>query len=94
MRKQYSFVACYLIMIGLAIVLSGVASIHAATLPEQANVTVNIGINYGTGPIEWHNNTAVPRSDSLMNATMRVRLLVNDVLALGFNWRLATSRNP
>ena len=72
MKKQSSFAACYLIMIGLTIVLAGVASIHAATLPEQASVAVNIAINYGTGPIEWHNNTVVPRSESLMNATMRV----------------------
>ena len=53
-------------------VLAGVASIHAASLPEQANVTVNIAINYGTGPIEWHNNTAIPRNENLLNATMRV----------------------
>ena len=71
MKKPFAVTTCYLI-ISLAIVLGGLASIHAATLPEQASVAVNIGINYGTGPIEWHNNTVVPRSESLLNATMRV----------------------
>ena len=71
MKKPFAVTTCYLI-ISLAIVLGGLASIHAATLPEQASVAVSIGINYGTGPIEWHNNTVVPRSESLLNATMRV----------------------
>jgi len=41
-------------------------------IAQEATVTVNIGINYGTGPIEWHNGTIVPSGENLLNATMRV----------------------
>lgn len=39
---------------------------------QDATVAVNIGINYGAGAIEWHNDTMVPSGDTLLNATMSV----------------------
>jgi hypothetical protein len=42
------------------------------TVKQDATVTVNIGINYGSGAVEWHNGTIVPLGEFLLNATMRV----------------------
>jgi hypothetical protein len=72
MKKLFSVALFYLIILGLAIALVGIASVRAVTVAQQTTVTVNIGINYGTGPVEWANNTIVPSGESLLNATMRV----------------------
>jgi hypothetical protein len=60
-----------LVTIALSIAAVGVASAQTMTVAQQTTVTVNIGINYGTGPVEWHNST-VPSGENLLNATMRV----------------------
>ena len=72
MRKPLSIALGYLIIMGLAVSLVGVTSVRAVTFTQQATVAVNIGINYGSGPIEWHNNTMVPSGQDLLNATMTV----------------------
>lgn len=72
MKKLFSVALFYLIILGLAIALVGIASVRAVTVAQQTIVTVNIGINYGTGLVEWVNNTIVPSGESLLNATMRV----------------------
>jgi hypothetical protein len=70
MRSLSSTLYC-LATIGLSFVLVGIGSAQTMIVAQQATVTVNIGINYGTGPVEWH-NTTVPSGESLFNATMRV----------------------
>jgi hypothetical protein len=72
MKKSLSVTVSCLIVIGLAIVVVGLASVRAGTLAQQATVSVNMGINYGNGPVEWHNNTGVVSGESLLNVTMRV----------------------
>ena len=72
MKKSLSHASCCLIMASLAIAIVGIASVHAVVVGQEATVTVNIGINYGTGPVDWRNNTIVPSGESLLNATMRV----------------------
>jgi hypothetical protein len=72
MRKQLLSALCCLTVMSLAIALAGVTSVRAATFTQQATVAVNIGINYGSGPIEWHNNTMISSGQDLLNATMTV----------------------
>jgi hypothetical protein len=60
-----------LVTIGLSIGAVGIVSAQTMTFAQQATVTVNIGINYGTGAVEWH-NSSVPSGENLLNATMRV----------------------
>jgi hypothetical protein len=48
------------------------ATADAAHVNQVSSVTVNIGINYGSGPVEWHNDTVVPYGQDLLNATMQV----------------------
>jgi len=69
--KSHSLAMFSLFTIFLAATFLGITSV-SATVTEQADVAVNIGINYGTGPVEWHNNTIIPSGESLLNATMRV----------------------
>jgi hypothetical protein len=59
-------------MLSLAVTLVGIASVPSIVVAQEATVAVNIGINYGTGPIDWHNNTMVPSGENLLNATMSV----------------------
>jgi hypothetical protein len=59
-------------IIGLAMLLVELGSVRATTAAQETTVWVNIGINYGTGPVEWHNNTIVVSGENLLNATMRV----------------------
>ena len=54
---------------------------------RQRNAT---GFTFGGPPA----STTLVATLRPVRDAMRVRLLVNDVLALGFNWRLATSRKP
>jgi len=70
--KSLSVALHCLLMVSLSLVLVGIASAHTTMAAQQATVAVNIGINYGTGPVEWHNNTIVPSGENLLNATMRV----------------------
>jgi hypothetical protein len=72
MKNSLSCTSCCLIMMTLAVALVNVAAVHAIAVTQEATVTVNIGINYGTGPVDWHNNTMVPSGENLLNATMRV----------------------
>ena len=72
MKKSLSAALCCLIMVSLTISVVGIASVHGMTVAQQATVSVNIGINYGTGAVEWQNNTVVPSGEDLLNATMRV----------------------
>jgi hypothetical protein len=72
MKKSLSSALCCLIMTSLAIALVGIASVPAVVVAQEATVVVNIGINYGTGPVEWQNNTSVPSGENLLNATMSV----------------------
>lgn len=72
MKKSASAALCCLIIVSLAIGFGGTALVHAMTVAQQATVSINIGINYGTGPVEWHNNTMVPSGENLLNATMMV----------------------
>jgi hypothetical protein len=61
-----------LVVIGLSFAVVGMSLGQAMMVAQQATVSVNIGINYGAGPVEWHNNTIVPSGENLLNATMRV----------------------
>jgi hypothetical protein len=63
---------CYLITVGLLVVLAGFSVAHSENMPMQTIVTVNIGIDYGAGTVEWHNNTSVAHGENLLNATKRV----------------------
>jgi hypothetical protein len=72
MKKSISYASCCLMMTSLAVVFLGIASVHALAVAQEATVTVNIGINYGTGPVDWRNGTVVPSGENLLNATMRV----------------------
>jgi len=72
MKKLLSCTSCCLIIMSLAAALVSIASVHAIVVAQEATVTVNIGINYGTGPVDWRNNTMVPSGENLLNATMRV----------------------
>jgi hypothetical protein len=73
MKKPLSVALCCLIVVSLTTAFVGIASVHAMTVAQEATVRVNIGINYGTGPVEWpNNNTIVPSGENLLNATMRV----------------------
>lgn len=60
------------LIIVAAAALTGAGSVQAAMIEQQATVSVNIGINYGAGPVEWHNGTVVPSGENLLNATMKV----------------------
>jgi hypothetical protein len=71
-KKSLSAASCSLIIFSSVIALLGIVSVHAMVVAQQATVSVNIGINYGTGPIEWHNNTMVPSGENLLNATKTV----------------------
>jgi hypothetical protein len=72
MKKSLSYAPSCLIITSLAVVFLAIASIHAMAVAQEATVTVNIGINYGTGPVDWRNDTTVPSGENLLNATMRV----------------------
>ena len=61
-----------LVILALILVAGAINSAHAMTVKQDATVTVNIGINYGSGAVEWHNGTIVPLGEFLLNATMRV----------------------
>jgi hypothetical protein len=72
MKKSLLCTSCCVIIMSLAVAIVSTASVHATVVAQEATVTVNIGINYGTGPVDWRNNTMVPSGDNLLNATMRV----------------------
>jgi hypothetical protein len=72
MKKLPSAALCCLILVSLTSVFIEIDLVHSMTVAQQATVSVNIGLNYGTGPIEWHNNTMVPSGESLLNATKAV----------------------
>jgi hypothetical protein len=72
MKKSLSSALCYLIMTSFAVALVGIALIPAVVVAHEATVVVNIGINYGNGPVDWQNNTMVPSGENLLNATMSV----------------------
>jgi hypothetical protein len=59
-------------MMPLVIVLAGSAPVHAIPVTQNRTLIVNIGINYGAGPVNWRNNTKVPSGENLLNVTMRV----------------------
>jgi len=63
-----------IILLGVVLALAtrAIPTADAIAREQEGTVTVNIGINYGTDPVEWHNDTAVPFGESLLNATMRV----------------------
>lgn len=44
----------------------------AVGVSQASTVTVNIGINYGSGSVGWHNDTIVPYGQDLLNATMQI----------------------
>lgn len=72
MKKSLSSALCYLIMTSLAVALVGIAPAPAVVVAQEATVSVNVGINYGTGTVDWQNNTSVPSGENLLNATMSV----------------------
>jgi hypothetical protein len=72
MKKSLSIAWCCLIATSLVAALVGIALVPAVVVAQEATVAVNIGINYGTGSIEWHNNTMIPSGENLLNVTMRV----------------------
>jgi hypothetical protein len=72
MKKSLSCTFCCLIIMSLAAAHVDIASVHAIVVAQETTVTINIGINYGTGPVDWRNNTMVPSGENLLNATMRV----------------------
>lgn len=72
MKKSTSAALCCLIIVSLTIAFGATALVHAMTVAQQTTVSINIGINYGTGPVEWHNSTTVPSGENLLNATMMV----------------------
>jgi hypothetical protein len=72
MKKSLSNASYCLIMMGLAVALVGIASVPVVVVAQEPTVIVNIGINYGTGPIDWKNNTSVRSGENLLNATMSV----------------------
>lgn len=61
-----------LIMTIIAVAPVCFVSLPSMVVAQDATVAVNIGINYGAGAIEWHNDTMVPSGDTLLNATMSV----------------------
>ncbi len=65
-------VMCLLGILGLSVGTCMISAAEAAEIDQETTVIVNIGINYGNGPVEWHNDTAVPSGEDLLNATMRV----------------------
>jgi len=66
--KWFSFI----VVVALLLAAGSMNDAGAIGTKEEASVTVNIGINYGNGTIEWHNGTIVPSGEFLLNATMRV----------------------
>jgi len=68
--KPVAVILCSLAVVGLA--ATGLNVVYAILVEQEATVTVNIGINYGSGAVEWHNGTSVPSGENLLNATMRV----------------------
>lgn len=70
MKSLASF--CLVGMVAFLATAGAIGVTHAITFGQEATVTVNIGINYGNGAIEWHNGTTVPSGEFLLNATMRV----------------------
>ncbi len=72
MRKSLSTVLYCAIIVGLTVGFVGITSVGALTFTQQTTVAVNVGINYGTGPVEWHNNTLIPSGQDLLNGTMTV----------------------
>jgi hypothetical protein len=70
--KMKSLVSLSLVaMVALLATAGAIDLSHAVVIEQEATVTVNIGINYGNGTIEWYNGT-VPSGEFLLNATMRV----------------------
>jgi len=49
-----------------------IGGVHGVTTEQGATVSVNIGIDYGSGAVEWHNSTVVPLGEFLLNATIGV----------------------
>ena len=70
MKSSSALPYCFVLIV-LSFALVGIASAQTMIVAQQATVAVNIGINYGTGPVEWH-NTTVPSGENLLNATKRV----------------------
>lgn len=68
--KPFAVILTVTLMMGLG--LCGLNVAAGSVIEQEETVTVNLGINYGTGSVEWHNGTAVPSGESLLNATMRV----------------------
>jgi hypothetical protein len=72
MERSLSNALCFLIITSLTLVSVCSVSVQPMAVAQEATVTVNIGINYGAGPVEWHNGTIVPSGENLLNATVRV----------------------
>ena len=72
--KSLSFVIVVAMVLAAGSTNGACADDGAGTIRalQEATVTVNIGINYGNGTIQWHNGTVVPSGEFLLNATMRV----------------------
>ena len=70
--KSFAVSLCLVAVIGVLVTGGAVGVVHGIMAQQEANVVVNIGINYGNGTIEWHNDTTVPSGEFLLNATMRV----------------------
>jgi hypothetical protein len=72
MKKLLSIAFCCLITTSLTVALVGIALVQTIVAAQEPTVIVDIGINYGTGPIDWQNNTSVQSGENLLNATMSV----------------------
>jgi len=68
--KRLALIVCLAAILSLG--ASGLNTALAIVVDQESTVTVNIGINYGSGTVEWHNGTVVPSGEALLNATMRV----------------------
>jgi hypothetical protein len=69
--KRIIATLCLLVLATL-VSTSNVRVVQASMAQQETTVTVNMGINYGQGTIEWHNGTVLPSGEFLLNATMRV----------------------
>lgn len=71
-------------LLGILCVAPGICMIslsEADQIDSERTVLVNIGINYGSGPVEWHNDTAVAHGEDLLNATMRLATVDHESFA-------------
>jgi hypothetical protein len=70
--RSLALLLCLVVVIAVSVTPCGASVAHETMTRQDANVAVNIGINYGNGTIRWHNGTIVPSGEFLLNATMRL----------------------